>query len=76
MEKQVRLCLDKYLDSRGISRYALAKATGTGFPTIDRYYKNQVVRYDSDTLSRILTALDCQIGDILCVVEENELPPS
>lgn len=71
MEKQVRLCLDKYLDSRRISRYALAKATGIGFPTIDRYYKNQVVRYDSDTLSRILTALDCEIGDILCIVEEN-----
>lgn len=68
MEKKVRLCLDQYLDSRGISRYALAKATGIGFPTIDRYYKNQVVRYDSDVLSRIVTALDCQISDILYIV--------
>lgn len=65
MVKQVRLCLDRYLDARGISRYALSKATGIGFPTIDRYYKNQVVRYDSDVLSRVVTALDCGIEDIL-----------
>lgn len=68
MGKKVRLCLDQYLDSRGISRYALAKATGIGFPTIDRCYKNQAVRYDSDVLSRIVTALDCQISDILHIV--------
>lgn len=69
MEKKVQLCLDKYLDARGISRYALAKATGIGFPTIDRYYKDQVVRYDSDVLSRIITALDCELNDIFTIVE-------
>lgn len=67
MKKKVELCLNKYLDAHGISRYALAKATGIGFPIIDRYYKNQVVRYDSDVLSRIITALDCEIDDILTI---------
>lgn len=66
-EKKVQLCLNKYLDTHGISRYALAKATGIGFPIIDRYYKNQVVRYDSDVLSRIVTALDCKLSDILTI---------
>lgn len=69
VKKSVKLCLDQYLDARGISRYALAKAAGVGFPIIDRYYKNQVVRYDSDVLSRIVTALDCDVGDILTVVK-------
>lgn len=70
MGKRVRLCLDRYIDRRGVSRYALAKATGIGFPTIDRYYKNQVVRFDSDVLGRIVTALECQLSDIIEVVEE------
>ena len=65
MKKKVELCLNKYLDTHGISRYALAKSTGISFPVIDRYYKNRVVRYDSDILSRIVTALDCKIEDIL-----------
>lgn len=63
--KKVRLKLDRCLDERKISRYALAKAAGVGFPIIDRYYKNRVVRYDSDILSRIITALDCDVEDIL-----------
>ena len=67
VKKKVQLCLNKYLDTHGISRYALAKATGIGFPIIDRYYKNQVVRYDSDVLSRIVTALDCKLCDILTI---------
>lgn len=70
MEKQVRLCLDRYLEMRQISRYALAKASGIGYPTIDRYYKNQVLRYDSDVLSRIVTALQCDIGDIIEATEK------
>lgn len=69
MKKRIQLRLDKYLDAHGISRYALAKATGIGFPIIDRYYKNQVVRYDSDVLSRIITALDCEPKDIFTIVE-------
>lgn len=70
MEKKVRLRLDKYLDECKISRYALSKASKVGFPIIDRYYKNRIVRYDSDILSRIVTALDCDIEDILEIYEE------
>ena len=61
----VRLILDQYLDKKHITRYELAKRTGIRFHIIDRYYKNQVVRYDSDLLDRICTALDCDISDII-----------
>ena len=70
MVKIVRLCLDRYIDGKNISRYALAKATKIGYPTIDRYYKNDVTRFDSDILSRIVTALGCRIEDILEITEE------
>ena len=61
----VKLKLDKCLKECGISRYELAKKTGTYYQIIDSYYKNKVVRYDSDLLNRICQALDCDISDII-----------
>ena len=68
----VRLTIDKYLDERGISRYELAKRTEVKFQTIDRYYKNRAVRYDSYILDRICAALECNISDIIEYVKDEE----
>ena len=68
----VKLALDKLLDSHGITRYELAKRTGIKFQTIDSYYKNRVVRYDSYILDRICTALNCGVGDIIEYTEDSE----
>ena len=69
----VRLTIDKYLKKRGISRYELTKRTEIKFQTIDRYYKNRVVRYDSYILDRICTALDCEMCDIIEYVKDDEV---
>ena len=61
----VKLILDKYLNEHGITRYELAKRVEVKFQTIDRYYKNQVVRYDSYILDRICTVLGCTLPDII-----------
>ena len=61
----IRLRLDKLLEEKGMSRYELAKKTGTRFHIIDNYYKNKVVRYDSDLLNRICDALDCGVCDLI-----------
>ena len=66
----VRLTIDKLLDKCGITRYELAKRTEVKFQTIDRYYKNRVVRFDSYILDRICKALDCNISDIIEYVED------
>lgn len=68
----VKLTIDKYLDSHGISRYELAKRTDIKFQTIDRYYKNRVIRYDAYILDRICTALECDVCDIIEYVKDNE----
>ena len=68
----VRLTIDKYLDKRGITRYELAKRTEVKFQTIDRYYKNRVVRYDSYILDRICAALDCALCDIIEYEKDGE----
>lgn len=66
----VKLTLDKYLEKRGITRYELAKRVDVKFQTIDRYYKNRVVRYDSYILDRICAALECDLSDIIEYVKD------
>ncbi len=68
----VRLTIDKYLDEHNITRYELAKRTEVKFQTIDRYYKNRVVRYDSYILDRICSALECNLCDIIEYVKDDE----
>ena len=61
----VKLTLKEYLDKMSITRYVVAQKTGIRYQIIDNYYKNKVVRYDSDILDRICRALDCNISDII-----------
>lgn len=61
----IRLSLDRYLDSHGITRYELAKRTDIRFQVIDKYYKNKVVRYDSYLLEKFCDALNCGIADLI-----------
>ena len=70
----VELKIDQYLKAHGITRYELAKRTDIKFQTIDRYYKNRVVRYDSYILDRICVALECNLCDIIEYVKDDELP--
>ena len=67
----IRLTIDKYLEKSGITRNELAKRTYVKFQTIDRYYKNRVIRYDSYILDRICTALDCTLADIIEYVKDD-----
>lgn len=66
----VRLTIDKMLKDRGITRYELAKRTEIKFQTIDRYYKNRVIRYDSYILDRICAVLECNVSDIMEYVKD------
>ena len=68
----IRLTIDKMLEKRGITRYELAKRTEIKFQTIDRYYKNRVIRYDSYILDRICAVLECNVSDIIEYVKDEE----
>lgn len=70
MAKKVRVVLDERLRERGMTRYELSKRTGIRFQNVDNYYKNKVVRYDSDLLLRMCTVLECDVGDLLRIVDE------
>ncbi len=68
----VRIKLDEYLKQVGKTRYWVAKNTGMDFQTIDKYYKNKVVRYDSYILARICDCLECDISDIIEYIPNNK----
>lgn len=68
----IKLTIDKQLEKRGITRYELAKRTGIIYHTVDSYYKNQVVRYDSYILNKICEALDCDISDIIAYEKDEK----
>ena len=57
--------LKELLEEKQLTRYWLAKTTEIAYPTIDRYYKNEIVRYDSYVLNKICQALDCTPNDLL-----------
>ncbi len=58
------LKLQSLLDEKQVTRYWLSKETGIKYQTIDGYYKNKIVRYDSYILNAICNALDCQPADL------------
>lgn len=61
----IKICLDRTLKEKNITRYELAKRTGIQYQIIDNYYKNKVKRYDSYIIEKICNALDCSISDII-----------
>lgn len=66
----VKLVLDEYLIKNNITRYQLSQKTQIKYQTIDNYYKNKVVRFDSFILSKICEALDCKIEDIMIYIKD------
>ncbi len=62
---RIRICLDKLLPQKNITRYELSKRTGIRYQIIDNYYKNRVVRYDSALLLKMCIALDCTIDELI-----------
>ena len=66
----MHLCLEELLREHKISRYELAKRTGVTYQTIDSYYKNKVLRYDTEVLLKICLALDCEIGELIRIARD------
>jgi DNA-binding Xre family transcriptional regulator len=72
MKEKIRLTLKEKLDENEITRYQLSKMTDIQYQTIDKYYKNKVVKYDSYILERFCSALKCSISDLIFIIEEDK----
>ena len=60
----LKLKLESLLKEKQVTRYWLSKETDIKYQTIDGYYKNKVVRYDSYILNAICNALNCTPGEL------------
>jgi putative transcriptional regulator len=68
----VQLHLKELMDEKGIVRGTLARAIGSRFEVVDRWYRGEVAELDLDILARICCILDCQISDLITYQKPSE----
>lgn len=61
----IEVNIKKYMDAKGITRNALARAINARFEVIDKWYGGHVEKIDADILARICYVLECTPGDII-----------
>ena len=61
----IEINLKSIMDSRGMTRNALARSVNTRFEVIDKWYHGHVEKIDSDILARICFVLECSPADII-----------
>ena len=61
----VTIHLKELIESRGITRYRLAKLADTRFEVVEKWCSGTVERIDVDVLARFCYILDCDLSDIL-----------
>lgn len=67
----------EYSQERGgrrLTQTELAEQTGIAQSTISAYVTNQVTRYDSDTVARLLQFFDADIGEFFVVADTESAP--
>ena len=73
MNEVIRINLDRIMFERNNMKIPqLQELTGLNKNTLYSLYKNDVKRFDADTLEKICKALNCKIADLLEIIEEDE----
>lgn len=70
--KYLHLKLPEILTERGISRAKLCRDLNLQRTNVNRYYRDQFQRIDSDLIVRLCEYLDCDIADLLELKELEE----
>ena len=64
-EVEIDICLKDVMDTKHMTRSALARASNTDFKVIDKWYRGELEKMDLDILARICYILECSPKDIL-----------
>ena len=59
-------------EGRRISKRAMAEETGLGEGSLKLWGRNAVQKYDSVYIAAICKYLDCGVGDLLIIVEDED----
>lgn len=62
---RIKIKLKDVLDASGMSKNALSYRAQVQHTQLNRYYRDEVTRLDTDVLARFCTALHCDISDLL-----------
>ncbi|MFB7158605.1 helix-turn-helix domain-containing protein [Lysinibacillus sp. NPDC056232] len=70
MSTRAKSRLKIILDEREISIRKCAELAGLKFETVRKMYNDEAKQYQRDTLGALCKALDCDISDLLELIEE------
>ena len=70
----IRIKLDELIKEAGISKNKLSHRAEMQRSQINHYCNNEISRLDVDVLARICTVLECDIGDIMELIPDNDTP--
>jgi putative transcriptional regulator len=67
MEKYGKLviCVDELIKQKGISKNKLCHRAEMQHTQLNNFCKNEITRLDTDVLTRLCYALECDISDLL-----------
>ena len=66
----IRINLKSIMDSKNLTRNAVARAINTRFEVVDKWYNGHVEKLDTDILARICFVLECTPADIIEYIRE------
>ena len=62
---RVHIRLRELLEKRSMKRNELARAAGTRFEVVDKWYQDNVEKLDTDVLARFCFVLECRVEDLI-----------
>ena len=62
---KMHVCLAEIIDSKNMTRNALARATDTRFEVVRKWYDDSITTIDLDVLARFCYVLDCKPEDLI-----------
>lgn len=62
---EVHCNLKDVMKKKKITIYQLVRISGIKYDVIERYYSDEVIRFDSNVLAKLCYSLDCDISDVL-----------
>ena len=72
MSGKIKIKLKEVIDEKKISKNKVCHKAEMQMTQLNKYYRQEVTRLDTDVLARICHALDCKIEDILEYIPENK----
>ena len=61
----IEINIKDIMDTKGVTRNALARAINARFEVINKWYHGDVERIDTDILARICYVLECTPADVI-----------